>query len=256
MIDFKKVNLRYKEGVRALDDVNIHVDKGEFVFIVGQSGAGKSSLVKAMLKEVNIDSGEIIVDSTSVASLHKRLVPHLRRRVGMVFQDFRLLSKKTVYENVAYAMQIMGFSSKLIRDNVPIALKLVGLLDKSDYYPHKLSGGEAQRVSIARAMVNKPSILIADEPTGNLDSKTSREILKILMALNSRGTTVVVITHDEELVRICKTRVIEMREGRIVSDNKDLRKMREERGLRHIREARNTINIEPVLESGLGGVND
>lgn len=218
MIKFNKVNLKYREGVQALDNVNLHIKPGEMVFLVGHSGAGKSSLIKALQKEVNVDSGQIVVDGVDITRLHRRRVPKLRRKVGMVFQDYRLLEKRTVYENVAYAMEITGASRRLIRDNVPIALRLVGLNDKADYYPTKLSGGEAQRVSIARAMVNKPEILIADEPTGNLDPTTAREIMKILIALNKRGTTIVVVTHDSSLVHMCSCRVIEMKGGRIVSD--------------------------------------
>lgn len=219
MIKFERVSLQYSEGVKALNKIDLNIDRGEMVFIIGQSGAGKSSLIKTLLKEVSIDSGYITVDDQDITRLHRRKIPRLRRKIGMVFQDFRLLQKKTVYENVAYAMEIMGFGRRLIRENVPVALRLVGLQEKANYYPHKLSGGEAQRVSIARAMVNKPAVLVADEPTGNLDSQTSREILKILMALNNKGTTIIVVTHDEELIRLCNSRVIEMKEGRIVSDS-------------------------------------
>lgn len=218
MIKFVKVSLRYREGVQALDGVSLHIRPGEMVFLIGHSGAGKSSLIKALQKEVNVDSGKVIVDGEDITHLHRRRVPKLRRKVGMVFQDYRLLEKRTVYENVAYAMEITGANRKLIRENVPIALRLVGLNDKADYYPPKLSGGEAQRVSIARAMVNKPEILIADEPTGNLDPVNAREIMKILMALNRKGTTIVIVTHDESLVHMCNCRVIEMKGGKIISD--------------------------------------
>lgn len=218
MIRFIKVSLKYREGVQALDNVNLHIKPGEMVFLIGHSGAGKSSLIKALQKEVNVDTGKIYVDGVDITHLHRRRIPSLRRKVGMVFQDYRLLEKQTVYENVAYAMEITGAKRKYIKENVPIALRLVGLNDKGGYYPSKLSGGEAQRVSIARAMVNKPEILIADEPTGNLDPVNAREIMKILIALNKRGTTIVIVTHDESLVHMCSCRVIEMKGGKIVSD--------------------------------------
>lgn len=218
MIRFLKVSLRYREGVQALDNINLHIKPGEMVFLVGHSGAGKSSLIKALQKEVNVDSGKIYVDGEEITKLHRRRIPWLRRKVGMVFQDYRLLERRTVHENVAYAMEITGARRKEIKENVPIALRLVGLSDKADYYPTKLSGGEAQRASIARAMVNKPEILIADEPTGNLDPINARDIMKILMALNKRGTTIVVVTHDSGLVHMCNCRVIEMKGGKIISD--------------------------------------
>lgn len=220
MIEFKDVCLRYSEGVQALDHVNLLIKPQEMVFLIGPSGAGKSSLIKAIQKEVTVDSGEVIVDGENITKYHRRKIPALRRKVGMVFQDFRLLERKTVFENVAYAMEITGSSRKLIKENVPIALRLVGLLHKADSYPGKLSGGEAQRVSIARAMVNRPSILIADEPTGNLDSSTARDIMRILQALNRRGTTVLVITHDDSIVHEFAGRVIEMRDGKVVSDRR------------------------------------
>lgn len=220
MIEFKNVCLRYSEGVQALDHVNLLIKPEEMVFLIGPSGAGKSSLIKAIQKEVTVDSGEVIVDGENITKYHRRKIPALRRKVGMVFQDFRLLERKTVFENVAYAMEITGSSRKLIKENVPIALKLVGLQHKADYYPGKLSGGEAQRVSIARAMVNRPAILIADEPTGNLDSSTARDIMRILMALNRRGTTILVITHDDSIVNEFAGRVIEMRDGKVVSDRR------------------------------------
>ncbi len=218
MIKFIKVSLRYREGVQALDNINLHIRPGEMVFLIGQSGAGKSSLIKALQKEVSVDKGSIFVDNENITKMHRRRVPMLRRKVGMVFQDYRLLENRTVFENVAYAMEITGASRKQIKANVPIALRLVGLEEKADYYPSKLSGGEAQRVSIARAMVNKPEILIADEPTGNLDPDTAKDIMKILLALNKRGTTIVVVTHDEGIVRMCRGRIIEMRSGKIVAD--------------------------------------
>ncbi|MDO4799431.1 MAG: cell division ATP-binding protein FtsE [Bacillota bacterium] len=220
MIKLHNVNLEYSEGARALVDINLEIKRGEMVFLVGASGAGKSSLIKSILREVNVDSGRVIVDNQDITRLHRREIPALRRKIGVVFQDFRLLPRKTVFENVAYAMEITGASNKLIKNNVPIALRLVGLEDKADYYPGKLSGGEAQRVSIARSMVNNPKILIADEPTGNLDPKTSKEIIRILQVLNARGTTVLVITHDYYVLEMNKQRVIEMAEGRIIRDER------------------------------------
>ncbi len=224
MIRFVGVSLRYKRGVQALSDVNLRIDPGEMVFLTGESGAGKSSLIKAIQKEVTPDRGHIFIDGEDIVKLHRRKIPALRRKVGMVFQDYRLLDRRTVYENVAYAMEITGASRSAIRQNVPIALRLVGLSSKSDSYPSKLSGGEAQRVSIARAIVNKPEILIADEATGNLDKKNAYEIMKILSALNKRGTTLLVVTHDDSIVEKFGKRVVEMKRGKIYKDTGAARK--------------------------------
>ncbi len=218
MIKFVGVNLRYREGVQALSNVNFWMKAGEMVFLTGESGAGKSSLVKAIQREVTPDRGRLFIDEEDVTRLHRRRIPELRRKVGMIFQDYRLLERRTVFENVAYAMEIMGSSRKSIKQNVPIALRLVGLSEKMDSYPSKLSGGEAQRVSIARAIVNKPLILIADEATGNLDSKNAVEIMRILNALNKKGTTILVVTHDDGLVSRFGKRVVEMKKGKIVRD--------------------------------------
>ncbi len=218
MIKFVGVNLRYREGVQALSNVNFWMKPGEMVFLTGESGAGKSSLIKAIQREVTPDRGRLFIDGEDVTTLHRRRIPELRRKVGMIFQDYRLLERRTVFENVAYAMEIMGASKKSIKQNVPIALRLVGLSEKMDSYPSKLSGGEAQRVSIARAIVNKPPILIADEATGNLDSKNALEIMKILAALNKKGTTILVVTHDDGLVSRFGKRVVEMKKGKIVKD--------------------------------------
>ncbi|GAU78010.1 cell division ATP-binding protein FtsE [Fusibacter sp. 3D3] len=220
MIEFSNVSKRYDNGVMALNNVNIKIEKGEFVFIVGQSGAGKSTFIKAILKEVDATTGKIWVDDVNVTRLHRRRVPYLRRKVGVVFQDFRLLPNKTVYENIAYAMEILGTPQRTIRKQVPMILSLVGLSGKGNVYPNQLSGGEQQRVSIARAMINNPPILIADEPTGNLDPETSWEIMKILRTINRRGTTILMATHDKDIVDIMKKRVIALEHGSVARDDK------------------------------------
>ncbi len=220
MIEFSNVTKRYDNGVMALNNVNIKIEKGEFVFIVGPSGAGKSTFIKSILKEVNVTTGKIWVDDVNITRLHRRRVPYLRRKVGVVFQDFRLLPNKTVYENIAFAMEILGTPQRTIRKQVPMILSLVGLSGKGNVYPNQLSGGEQQRVSIARAMINNPPILIADEPTGNLDPDTSWEIMKILRTINRRGTTILMATHDKEIVDIMKKRVIALERGEIARDDK------------------------------------
>lgn len=220
MISLRNVTKEFKNGVVALDNVNIKVDKGEFVFIVGPSGAGKSTFVKLLLKEEDANEGIIVVDSQDITDLHRRKIPFLRRKMGVVFQDFRLLSNKTIYENVAFAMEITEASQRDIRKQVPMILSVVGLADKQKSYPHELSGGEQQRVSIARAMINNPPILIADEPTGNLDPETSWEIMKILRQINRRGTTIIMATHDKEIVDIMQQRVIALEKGKVVRDEK------------------------------------
>lgn len=218
MIRLEHLNVTYRGGTRALCDINLEIAPGELVFLVGPSGAGKSSLIKTILREVNSTSGKIYIDGEDVTRLHKRRIPYLRRKVGVVFQDFRLLPQKTVFENIAYAMEITGASKKSIRKNVPIILSLVNLEGKEDVYPPHLSGGEQQRVSIARSMVNSPRVLIADEPTGNLDPANSAEIMKLLLSFNRRGTTIIIATHDRELVDATRRRVIAMRGGQIVRD--------------------------------------
>ena len=218
MIKMNLVSKKFKNGVAALDKISLEVKKGEFVFLVGPSGAGKSTLIKLLLKEENVSSGSIVVDRKDVTNLHKRRVPFLRRKMGVVFQDFRLLPNKTVYENVAFAMEITEASQREIRKQVPMILSVVGLADKQKAYPDQLSGGEQQRVSIARAIVNDPPILIADEPTGNLDPSNSWEIMKILKAINRRGTTVLMATHDREIVDIMQQRVVALENGKIVRD--------------------------------------
>ena len=220
MIEFQNVSKKYNNGVMALDTVSIKIEKGEFVFIVGPSGAGKSTFIKSLLKEIDISTGKVWVDNENITKLHRRRVPYLRRKVGVVFQDFRLLPNKTVYENIAFAMEILGTSQRTIRKQVPMILALVGLSGKGNVYPNQLSGGEQQRVSIARSMINNPPILIADEPTGNLDPDTSWEIMKILRTINRRGTTILMATHDREIVDIMKKRVIALERGKVVRDEK------------------------------------
>ncbi|MEA3422618.1 MAG: cell division ATP-binding protein FtsE [Bacillota bacterium] len=218
MIKFNNVTKYYSGGIVALDNINIHIEKGEFVFIVGQSGAGKSTFVKMLLKEEPPTKGEIIIDDMKINDLHRRRVPYLRRKMGVVFQDFRLLSKKTAYENIAYSMEIIGAKPKEVRKRVPLILSMVGLSSRANVYPDQLSGGEQQRVSMARAMINNPSLLIADEPTGNLDPETSWEIMRLLKQFNRNGTTVVMATHDQNIVDAMKMRVIQLKNGKIIRD--------------------------------------
>jgi len=220
MIEFLNVTKKYENGISALNKVSVKIEKGEFVFIVGPSGAGKSTFIKAVLKEIAITEGQVIVDDQDITKLHRRKVPFLRRKVGVVFQDFRLLPNKTVYENIAFAMEILGTPHRNIRKQVPMILALVGLTGKDNFYPNQLSGGEQQRVSIARSMINNPPILIADEPTGNLDPDTSWEIMKVLRTINRRGTTILMATHDREIVDIMKKRVIALENGQIARDDK------------------------------------
>lgn len=220
MIVFNNVSKKYDNGVQALDNVNVTIEKGEFVFLVGPSGAGKSTFIKSILKEVTVTEGTVTVDQFDVGKLHRRKVPQLRRKVGVVFQDFRLLPNKTVYENIAFAMEITGAPQRMIRKQVPMILALVGLSGKGNFYPNQLSGGEQQRVSIARSIINNPPILIADEPTGNLDPDTSWEIMKVLRTINRRGTTILMATHDREVVDIMKKRVIALENGKVARDEK------------------------------------
>ncbi len=218
MIRLVGVSKRYSNGMLAVSDINLHVQKGDFIFLVGPSGAGKSTIIKMLLKEESCTKGRLFVDDMEISRLHRRKVPFLRRKMGVVFQDYRLLQNKTVFENVAFAMEITGASPREIRKNVPMILSVVGLADKQKCYPNQLSGGEQQRVSIARAMINNPPILIADEPTGNLDPETSWDIMKILKQINRRGTTVVMATHDKEIVDIMQQRVVALENGRVVRD--------------------------------------
>ncbi|WP_427339851.1 cell division ATP-binding protein FtsE [Caloranaerobacter sp. DY30410] len=218
MIDFINVSKEYSNGVKALSNINIHIDKGEFVFIVGSSGAGKSTLIKLLLKEEDPTDGKIYLNNMDITKVKNRRIPYIRRNIGVVFQDFRLLKNKTVYENVAFAMEIVGSSSKEIRRQVPMVLSMVGLSNKAHSYPDQLSGGEQQRVSIARALVNRPTVLIADEPTGNLDPDTAWEIMGLLKEINRRGTTVLMATHARDIVNAMRRRVIALEKGRVVKD--------------------------------------
>lgn len=221
MINFDHVTKTYRTNV-GLDDVSVHINKGDFVFLVGPSGAGKSTFIKLILKEINPDSGSIIVDGKEITTLSNREVPELRRKVGTVFQDFRLLPKKTVFENVAFAMEVLHKSKRQIRKQVPQILSLVGIADKAHKYPEELSAGEQQRVAIARAIVNNPTVLIADEPTGNLDPVTAAEIMDLLEQINLRGTTIVMVTHAKDIVDRMKKRVIAIEKGKIIRDREGI----------------------------------
>jgi len=218
MIKFINVSKEYANGVKALSNINIFIDKSEFVFIVGPSGAGKSTIVKLLLKEEKPTEGKIFLNDMDITSVKNRKIPFIRRNIGVVFQDFRLLPNKTVYENVAFAMEIVGSQPKEIRRRVPMILSMVDLSSKAHSYPDQLSGGECQRVAIARAIVNRPPVLIADEPTGNLDPDTAWEIMKILKDINRRGTTVLMATHAKDIVNSMKKRVIALESGRVVRD--------------------------------------
>lgn len=221
MIYLKNVSKTYPNGAVGLKPTSLSIEKGEFVFITGNSGSGKSTLLKLMLKEVEPTHGKILVNEKDITKLKRRQVPYLRRDIGVVFQDFRLLPNKTVYENVAFAMQVVQASNREIRRAVPIVLGLVGLAKKARCYPHELSGGEQQRTAIARAIVNNSPILVADEPTGNLDPATSWEIMQLLHDINLRGVTVIMATHEREIVNTMKKRVIEVSEGMIIKDIQD-----------------------------------
>jgi len=219
VIRLENVSKVYPAGARpALDDVTIEIDKGEFVFLIGQSGSGKSTVLRLLLREEQVSSGEVSVDGRSVTHMPSRRVPDLRRRIGCVFQDFRLLPKKDVYENVAFALEVINKSPKQIRRTVPEVLELVGLEGKAQRMPNELSGGEQQRVAVARAFVNRPLLLLADEPTGNLDPDTSQGIMSLLERINRTGTTVVMATHDNNIVDAMRRRVIELEFGKVIRD--------------------------------------
>ncbi|MBR4110339.1 MAG: cell division ATP-binding protein FtsE [Clostridia bacterium] len=220
MIRFENVYKTYATGVEAVKNANLEIDKGEFAFIVGSSGSGKSTMIKMLLKELEPNSGRIYINGADITKLPKNKVPNLRRSMGVVFQDFRLLEDKNVYENVAYAMRVIGAGKRAIKRQVPNVLSLVGLLNKAKAYPNELSGGEQQRVAVARAIVNNPVILIADEPTGNLDAENAWEIMSLLNDINRRGTTVVVVTHAKDIVDKMEKRVIAIDKGVIYSDIK------------------------------------
>ena len=218
MIEFKNVSKVYDNNVKALSNVNIKIDAGDFVFLVGPSGAGKSTFVKMLLKEIEPSEGQIIVDGIELSKIKRKKVPFHRRKIGMVFQDFRLIPSLNVYENVAFAMRVLEASPSEIKKQGPIALSLVGLSNKQKMFPNQLSGGEQQRVSIARAIVNKPLVLIADEPTGNLDPETAKEIMALIEDINRSGTTVVMATHAKEIVDDMQKRVIAIEKGQVVRD--------------------------------------
>lgn len=218
MIEISDVNKTYETGNKALRNINIRIEDGEFVFIMGRSGSGKSTLLRLLLKEAEPTSGKIIVNDMNLGKMPRRYVPKYRRKLGVVFQDFRLLKDRTVYENVAFALRVIGAPTRVIKEKVPEILQMVGLSAKYKSYPQQLSGGEQQRVAIARALINNPEVLLADEPTGNLDSHNATEIMKLLEEINQTGTTVIVVTHSHEIIQKMQKRVITMERGLVVSD--------------------------------------
>ena len=220
MIKLEHVSKSYSAGIPALNDVNLEIEDGEFVFVVGDSGSGKSTMIKLLLKELEPTEGTITVDGKVLNKIKRKQIPKYRRNVGVVFQDFRLLKDRNVYDNVAFAQKVVGESNSHIRKKVPIMLSTVGLAAKYRSFPRQLSGGEQQRVAIARALINEPDILLADEPTGNLDNNNAWEIMKLLEEINAKGTTVLVVTHNLEIVKVMKKRVITVKKGTIVSDSK------------------------------------
>ena len=221
MIDLDCVTKAYTKGQPAVNEITMHVDKGEFVFIVGDSGSGKSTLIRMLLKELEPTSGTIIVNNKVLNTMRHGQIPKYRRKIGVVFQDFRLLEDRNVYDNIAFAQRAVGFGGRKIRKRVPEVLKQVGLAEKYKSLPRELSGGEQQRVAIARAIVNRPDIRLADEPTGNLDPTNSYEVIKLLDDINAAGTTVLVVTHNRELVNLFKKRVITMKQGIVAHDEEE-----------------------------------
>ena len=219
MIKLEHVSKSYTAGIPALNDVSLDIEEGEFVFIVGDSGSGKSTLIKLLLKELEPTEGRITINNKKLNKIKRRQIPKFRRNIGVVFQDFRLLKDRNIYDNVAFAQKVIGESNRSIKKNVPSMLSMVGLAAKYRSYPRQLSGGEQQRVAIARALINEPKILLADEPTGNLDNHNAWEIMKLLEEINSRGTTVVVVTHNLEIVKAMNKRVITMKKGVVVEDS-------------------------------------
>ena len=220
MIKLEHVRKEYQKGVPALNDVNLHIEPGEFVFVIGNSGSGKSTLIKLLLKELEPTKGRILINGKSIAGLNKKQIPKFRRNIGVVFQDFRLLQDRNIYENIAFALKVVETPRRQINEKVAKMLSLVGLAARYRSYPDNLSGGEQQRVAIARALVNQPKILLADEPTGNLDEGNAWDIMNLLDEINHRGTTVVVVTHNMEIVKAMNKRVIRIKKGVIVSDSK------------------------------------
>ena len=218
MIEFRNVSKVYNNGTEALHNINLKVEKGEFVFIVGSSGAGKSTFLKLITCEERPNEGHVLIDGQDISHIRKGKIPYVRRKMGLVFQDFRLIDHMTVYDNVAFAMRVVGASPKAIKKRVPYILGLVGLQHKAKHYPTEMSGGERQRVGLARALVNNPSMIIADEPTGNIDPALSYEIVDLLSAINERGTTVLMVTHEHSLVKHFHKRIIQIHSGEIVAD--------------------------------------
>lgn len=221
MIELNNVVKTYDPGVKALNGISLKIDDGEFVFLVGPSGSGKSTIIKLLTAELEPTAGSVLVNGFVLEKIRPRAIPYLRRTLGVIFQDFRLIENKTVYDNVAFAMRVIGAGEGAIKKRVPYVLDLVGLENKGRRLPHELSGGEQQRVAIARALVNNPSIIIADEPTGNLDPSRSLEIMMLLEQINALGTTVMVVTHEKELVNRFTKRVVAIDEGKIISDGMD-----------------------------------
>ena len=222
MIKLEHVSKSYTAGIPALNDVNLEIEDGEFVFIVGDSGSGKSTLIKLLLKELEPTEGNIIIDGKNLGKIKRKQIPKFRRKLGVVFQDFRLLKDRNVYDNIAFAQKVIGETNSHIKKKVPVMLSMVGLAPKYRSYPKELSGGEQQRVAIARALINKPSILLADEPTGNLDNNNACEIMKLLEEISEKGTTVIVVTHNMEIVKVMKKRVITIKKGIVVADSKQV----------------------------------
>ncbi|MGI6578212.1 MAG: cell division ATP-binding protein FtsE [Eubacteriales bacterium] len=218
MVRFSGVHMTYGNGTKAIKGIDLRISDGEFVFLIGPSGSGKSTIVKMITGELRPTQGRVIVNGFNVGTIRQSVIPRLRRTLGVIFQDFRLIEKKTVYENVAFAMRVIGAGRKNIQERVPVILDLVGLAHKAHRYPHELSGGEQQRVAIARALINNPKTILADEPTGNLDPVRSREIIYLLEKINSLGTTVIAVTHERDLVNSMSKRVVAIDGGRIISD--------------------------------------
>ncbi len=218
MISIKNASKAYTKKSKVLDDVNLHISPGEFVSIVGQSGAGKTTLVKMLIGEERLDQGQVVIGGWDITKISKKEVPHLRRQIGVIFQDFKLLAKKTLAENVSFALEVSGANVNKIKKIVPSVLKIVGLEDKAKRYPHEVSGGEKQRAAIARSLVHQPKILLADEPTGNLDALNANEIIDLLLRINKFGTTVILVTHNKDIVNYLSKRVITMEAGQIISD--------------------------------------
>lgn len=218
MIRLQHISKNYSSDIPALKDIDLHITPGEFVFLVGQSGAGKSTLVRLLTAEERATEGTIAIGDWDITRIKRREIPFLRRQIGVVYQDFKLLEKKTVFENVAFALEVCGESPKVIKENVPYVLKIVGLEDKTNSYPNQLSGGQQQRVAIARALIHRPKVLITDEPTGDLDTITAKSIVELLKRINDIGTTILFVTHNKDIVNTLKKRVLTLQQGMLVSD--------------------------------------